>query len=166
MKDKSYKAEDLTNNLRSIEELKVIPIGNYKIVLSNESDDAGLVFEVDGTDYILPINKLESITASFHLNAFSEKAHIHDIYASYVNFTKVMHLQMSQVIIESKHGDMVYARIIWKDNESKLFTQVTTACDAFILSHLSKAKIGIVTALLEELEAFTDWPYSYDVDDW
>jgi hypothetical protein len=166
MKDIHFKSEELLSQLRSIEELKVVTVDEFKIIFSPETGETGLILTANDTDYVLPINNLESVVTSYYINGFAKHAHVPDIYAAYMHLTKSFGFELKHAIVESKCGDISYGRLIWKDGESKLFTQVVTPGDVFVFAHMFGIKPGIVESLLEDMSTPEDWSSSYDIEDW
>lgn len=166
MKNINMTPDKLMSNLRSVDELKVVNITGFKILVSQQSDEVGLIFIVDGNEYVAPLNHLESISASYHINGFANNAHIPDIYASYIHLVKSLGFTLTHAILESKHGDVTYGRLVWKDAEGKLFTQMATPGDVFIFAQKFNITPGIVVTLLEDMCTIDEWPYHYDVDEW
>jgi len=166
MKEVHMKSDEMLSKLRSVDELKVISITGFKIIVSPQSEEIGLVFVVNNTEYVIPINQLESVSASYHINGFAKDAHIPDIYASYFHLAKSIGMTLTHAILEAKHGDVTYGRLVWKDSEGKLFSQIVTPGDVFLFAHCLGITPGVVTALLEDMCTLDDWPYHYDVDEW
>lgn len=166
MKDINLTSDEMMSKLRSVDELKVIGITGFKIIVAPQSDETGLVFVANNTEYVIPLNHLESITASYYINGFAKNAHIPDIYAAYMHLVRSLGFTLIHAILESKHGDVIYGRLIWKDVEGKLFTQIVTPGDVFVFSHTLGITPGVVTALLEDMYTIDEWPYYYDVDEW
>jgi len=166
MKDINLNSEEMMSKLRSVDELKVIGITGFKIIVSPQTDEVGLVFVANNNEYVIPLNHLESITASYYINGFAKQAHIPDIYATYMHLAKSLGFVLTHAILESKHGDVVYGRLVWKDTEGKLFTQIVTPGDVFVFANTHGITPGVVTALLEDMCTIDEWPYHYDVDEW
>lgn len=166
MKNINLTLDEMMAKLRSVDELKVVEITGFKIIISPQTEDAGLVFMANNTEYVIFINHLESVTASYHINGFAKNSHIPDVYTAYIHLIKSLGFSLTHAILESKHGDAIYGRLVWKDAEGKLFTQIVTPGDVFIFAHEMGIKPGIITTLLEDMSAIDEWPYHYDVDEW
>ncbi|MBS1722305.1 MAG: hypothetical protein JSS66_04775 [Armatimonadetes bacterium] len=167
MKERKYNKGELEAELRDINDLKVVTIERFYAVCAREVDETILVLVIEGEGYVVPITSVEGTQISFHCNGFGRRAHIPDVYAAYMHLAqKVCRMTLAQTVIESKHGDVYYARAIWKDNEGKSFTQVLSVVDACILSSLSDVRLGIVNSLFEGLHPVDDWPYQYDIEEW
>lgn len=166
MKNINLTSDEMMENLRSVDELKVVDITGFKIIVSPHTEEVGLVFVANSTEYIVPINHLESITASYYINEFAKHAHVPDIYAAYTHLTRSLGFTLTHAILEAKYGDVTYGRLVWKDAEGKLFTQVATPGDIFIFARIFGIVPGVVTALLEDMDTIDEWAYHYDVDEW
>ena len=166
MKTIKLSSEDILAKLRPVEDLKVVDITEYKILVSPDSMESCLVFKVHENEYILHINNLESVTISYHIHGFAKNSHIPDVYSNYIHIMRETGFTLHKAIIESKHGDVVYGRLVWKDTEGKLASQVVTPGDIFIFAQDLGVKVGIVSALIEDMPLIDEWPYHYNIEDY
>jgi len=166
MKTIRLSSDEMLAKLRPVDDLKVVDINEYRIIISPDTMEACLVFKVYENEYILPIHNLESVVASYHIHGFAKNAHIPDVYSNYMHLMRETGFTLNKAILEAKHGDVVYGRLVWKDAEGKLVSQVVTPGDVFIFAQDLNIKPGIVSTLIEEMPTIDEWPYHYDIEDY
>lgn len=166
MKEKKTTKEKFEAQLRPIDELETVPIKFVKVLLAPDGEEALLLLESEGGQYVFPMSRLEASSVVYHANGFGERSHIPNIFMVYAATMKAFRLTLMSVTLESKAGDATYARLVWQDAEHKKVTQVTSVGDAVNMAIITKTPMRIVKTMLSQLCPIDDWPYYDEIDDW
>jgi len=150
--------------LRTAEELECVDMKLTKI-LYGQGEGCFAIFETDTKTIGLPLNSFEGTMVSFAHAGCINFSHIKTIHQLFLGFLDDIGARVESALIESKHGDIIYAQLAFRDRKNRrIFAQVSYA-DALIVSILTKCDFKIVRKVLDKLEDFNEWTYQNEITD-
>jgi bifunctional DNase/RNase len=149
----------------NIEPFELVPCEINAIVLEN--DDTYVVsIIIDEEEYGVPLIGYDGSILTFVDKGCHENAHINTIHQSYLRFKNDCGFVLNRVILEAKHGDIIYCRLHWahKIKEKNIYNVVGIG-DAIILSQLSQSPLFITKYVIGQLEFFDSEGYTQTFED-
>lgn len=153
-----------SEEILEIENLEPISMIIEKILVdSNRGSIAVLKADEKQIGYVT--NGLEGTMLSFIKSKCYITPHIPTIYNIYIGTMKALGYTLTSATIESKDGDICYARLYWKhDNRKDIFSKCSFG-DAVILSAMTGAELRIIRKVLDEIDAFEFPMYDEEEDE-
>jgi len=151
---------EMLRNLKSTDDLELLEINFYKVTVDQQEGQAvGLYTGIDkiiGIDF----NSIEGTMLTFAVSGCFENSHIRTIYQLYLETMNLVKFKLEKVVIESKRGDMLYARLHWEDHKSRKVFKICSAGDATVLAIMSNSPIFVVKSVYQEMDDYTDYDNS------
>ena len=72
---------------------------------------------------------------------------------------------LESAVVESKHGDVLYASLEFRDRQGIKYRTITSFADALILSTLARVDLYILNKVIDELEDFQEITYFNEMGD-
>lgn len=157
---------DILKNLKPSSDLDLIDIDFYKITIDQNENQAVALFTSPDKIIGFDLNSVEGSMFTFVVSGCIDYTHVKTVYQLYVDTMSMVKFKLEKVVIESKQGDMLYARLHWIDNKNRKVFKYCSAGDGLVLGLLTKSKIQVIKKTLEDLEDFTEYDMNlYDAEE-
>jgi bifunctional DNase/RNase len=134
--------EHLTLNL---EKQILTPHGAFAVAVSNEKRVA------------FPLSAAEGTILTYVMSGCAKRAHVEGPHQTLLSVLNNLGMSIVSITIESKHGDMSYARMMWTDRRKRAkFFRIISVGDALVYSLLANTPITILRRVLDDLEDVDD----------
>jgi bifunctional DNase/RNase len=148
---------EFLKNLHPTSDLDLIEVEFYKVTVdSQDGSSVGLYTTPDkiiGIDF----NSIEGTMLTFVVSGCADNSHLRTIYHLYLETMNLVKFNLDKVVIESKRGDMIYARLHWIDHKGRKIFKVCSAADATVLALMSNKTIYVIKKVLDDLEDYTEY---------
>lgn len=135
-----------------------------KILLENDQDYIVSII-ADNAEYGIPINGYDGTILTFVDTGCALNAHINTIHQIFLNFKFQCGFELSRVIIEAKHGDIIYCRLHWSHKQkNKDLYNIVSIGDALIINSLTKCPMYITKFVLNQFEPFDSEGYMHSYE--
>lgn len=156
--------DEFIKNLQPAEDYECIPINLVRLMIDSQEGTMYVIMKADDKEVSFSLNSIESTMLTFVRSGCSNNAHIKTIYQLYMDTMSLVKCKLVKGVIEAKEGDVVYARLMWKDDKSRVFYNQCSAGDALILTTMAKAKMEIVKKALTSMDNVEDLEYEDHID--
>ena len=154
MDNKKIDRHDLVTD----ESYKLIPIIVESVVV-NADQRTFIILSNDDKKVACELNSYEASMLTFFAKYYHENSHIQTIYQAFFNFLKMHKTNVTEIVIESKVGDVIYCSVKFTDNKLRDTFTILSLNDGVILSILSKLELFIVQNVLDNMDSIDDWDY-------
>lgn len=161
--NQSISAKWLVTNIRPLDDLEVLPI-QFEDTVSDGDCGAGMVITVDGDEYIVPISEFESDAIDYLVAGFAHHSHLPNVYQMLISSMSMQGCTTMEYCIEAADGDVLYARLLWRDAKGRFFSCVTTAGEGAVIALYARAPMKIVKNVIDQLVRADDGPYDDEIN--
>lgn len=105
------------------------------------------------------INSYEGSMLSFVHKGLHNNSHIHTIHQLYIKALKQFSVEVEQIVIESKVGDVVYCSVKMIDSKLNESFSVVTLVDGLIISEITKKPLLAVDNVWQAMDEIDEWDY-------
>lgn len=157
-------SQSLAEKLQPITDLEPVPLKVQKMLLTPQG--VMLLLDAMDTEYVYPLNQFEAAAVSFVASGCNKHSHVPMIYDHFLGTLRNLDVEVMRCVIESKHGDVAYARMVCQDRHHRLMTTPLSVADAVIISMHTGKPLLAVKAAIEQFTVFSeDWMHSDDIDE-
>jgi hypothetical protein len=116
------------------------------------------------------INSYEASMLSFVHKGLHNNSHIHTIHQLYVKTLKHFKVEVDQIVIESKVGDVIYCSVKMTDSSLNESFSVVSLTDGLIISAITKKPLLAINEVWQAMDEIDEWDYEefimdFDPDD-
>jgi bifunctional DNase/RNase len=116
------------------------------------------------------INSYEASMLSFVHKGLHTNSHIHTIHQLYVKTLKHFKVEVDQIVIESKVGDVIYCSVKMTDSSLNESFSVVSLTDGLIISAITKKPLLAINEVWQAMDEIDEWDYEefimdFDPDD-
>lgn len=116
------------------------------------------------------INSYEASMLSFVHKGLHNNSHIHTIHQLYVKTLKQFKIEVDQIAIESKVGDVIYCSVKMTDSALNESFSVVSLVDGLIISAITKKPLLAINEVWQAMDQIDEWDYEefimdFDPDD-
>lgn len=105
------------------------------------------------------INSYEGSMLSFVHKGLHNNSHIHTIHQLFIKTLKQFNVEVEQIVIESKVGDMVYCSVKMIDSKLNESFSIVTLVDGLIISEITKKPLLAVDNVWQAMDEIDEWDY-------
>ena len=107
---------------------------------------------------------------SFVHKVLHNNSHIHTIHQLYVKALKQFKVEVDQIAIESKVGDVIYCSVKMTDSSLNESFSVVSLVDGLIISAITKKPLLAINNVWQAMDEIDEWDYEefildFDPDD-
>lgn len=157
-------AEVIEAHRVDIEDLELLELNPTQLLIGPEG--SAIALECDGQDYVYPVKDFEATVLSYYATGLSDKGHIPTIYELFKRTMEDIGMKLEKAVIEGKDGDVMYARLVWRDRKHRVLTTPCTVVDSIVHSIDWKAPLFIVKRAISGLDVVDGWEYSDEMEDY
>jgi hypothetical protein len=142
-----------------LDHIVVNPDKRVYVVLSDGERESGV-----------EINSYEASMLSFVHKGLHNNSHIHTIHQLYVKTLKHFKVEVDQIVIESKVGDVIYCSVKMTDFSLNESFSVVSLVDGLIISAITKKPLLAINEVWQAMDQIDEWDYEefimdFDPDD-
>jgi bifunctional DNase/RNase len=161
---KKIKIETL-NNLSNPLELERIKLKYNNLLYHVMTEQVVVVLDADSKSIACPLSEFEGAMMSFVCLGCSINSHIKTIHQMYLGLLSETGSRLESAVVESKHGDVLYTTLEFRDKNNDRFRTISSFTDAIILTALAGADLYILKKVADEMEDFTSWTHYQKISD-
>ena len=144
----------------NIEPFELISCEINAIILDH--DDTYIVsLMIEEEEYGISLVGYDGSILTFVDNGCHLNSHIETIHSTYLRFKNDCGFQLKRVLVEAKHGDIIYCRLHWHHEiKNTDIYNVVGIGDAIILCHMTECEMFITRFVVGQLELFESEGYT------
>jgi bifunctional DNase/RNase len=148
---------EVLRNLLPASNLELIKIDFYKVTVDQQNGSVIALFSSPDKVLGIEFNAIEGTMLTFTASGCYDNSHLRTIYHLYVETMQMIKFKLQKVVIESRQGDIIYARLFWQDHKSRNVFKRCSAGDAVVLAVMCDVDIYITKNVYDDLEDYTEY---------
>lgn len=156
---------EFLKHLKSTQDLELYDLEFYKLTVDTQEGQALVLLTANDKMVGIELNGIEGTMFTFAASGCLDNSHLRTIYQMYLDTMQMVQFKLIQAVIESKKGDMLYARMHWKDHKGRTIYKVCSAGDGLVLANMTEAPIKITKIALEQMDDYSNFENEYGQED-
>jgi bifunctional DNase/RNase len=148
---------EFLRNLKSTQDFELVEIDFYKVTVDAQEGQVIALFTSEKKIVGIEFNSIEGTMLTFVASGCYENSHLRTIYQIYLETLNLIKFEIDKVVIESKQGDMLYARMHLVDHKGRKIFKVCSAGDGVILATMADCKTYVVKNVYDSMDDYTDY---------